>query len=454
MWPQRLSPALALCVCSAAFAAPPSMNDYAQGVVVEPDDGAPLLELSLPDPVYQAAARDDLRDLRVFNADGVAVPHAFCVAPDASAGVVTEQSLPIFELKDGRSADEDNTSIEVQTAGGTQVNVRETASQTVPAATGRMHIIDARQSEEPLRAVQFDWASPDDASQVSVRVEASEDLDRWRSLVPASTLLRVGEGDQVLRRERIELPPGTYKYLRVQRVDGGPPLTLRTALGERVAAPVDIEPVWFMPTRLADDETKVLNFETARSAPVRFARVRPQADNSSLSITLQSRAGDSSSWIHRWSGETYIVVTGATRRESPPARFEATTDRYWRLTLPKDAEASAPPTVEFGYYPLRLRFLAQGPAPFTLAFGSRRAEPANPASCDGLLADVSAEERQAMVGTATLGEFKTLGGPAALEAPPKKTPMGTLVLWGVLVVGVGLLVGMALALLKRVRPEG
>jgi hypothetical protein len=45
----------------------------------------------------------------------------------------------------------------------------------------------------------------------------------------------------------------------------------------------------------------------------------------------------------------------------------------------------------------------------------------------------------------------SLGGDDALKPLPQKTPVKVVVLWAVLVLGVALLVGMALSLLKRVR---
>lgn len=431
----------------AALAAPPNMNDYAQGVVVEAHSQLPMLEVTLPDPVYQTLTRADLRDLRVFNANGDAVAHAFCASPETGEAQATGRSLPIFELKDAKRDEGASTRIEVQTSDGTQVNVRD--AQGAAVLTGSTHIIDAREIEQPLRAITFDWRSPDEASQIRVRIEASEDLDRWESLVAATTLLRAGDAGQ-LRRERIELPLRTYEYLRVQRVDGGPPLILNGVIAEAVTPAAEVEPLWFMPNALVSDERHVLLFDTLRAASVRFARIRQSIDNSAMNVSLQSRADESSPWRERFSGESYLIVKEGERRESPVARFEPTTDRYWRVLAPKDAPTL--PTLELGYRPTHLRFLAQGPAPYTVAFGSRRAELANPASCDGLLKDVSAQDRRDMIAEGYAGEFKTLGGDAAMKPTPTKTPVRVMVLWGVLVVGVGLLIAMALSLLKRVRP--
>lgn len=440
-------------VACPAVAAPPSKDDYAQGAVIAPHAAAPIVELTAPDYVYRIVTRADLRDLRVFNADGAPVPHALCAAPETSAPLVKEHSAPVFELRTAPRASE-GARIEVQTPAGAQVRMQESGAPDDAAARGGAHIIDVREIDQPLRAIQFDWASPDGASQASVRIEASDDLDRWERIVGSSTLLRAQAGTQTLRRERIETPLRAYKYLRVQRVDGGPPLVVRSVTAESVAPVVDVEPTWFLPNALVSAEPHILLFDTARAAPVGFARIRMTQANSAMRVILQSRAGENSPWRDRWSGEAYMVATGAQRRESPPARFAATADRYWRLLTPQDAAAAPRPIVEFGYRPLRVRFLTQGPGPYVLAYGSRRAELATPASCDGLLADVSAEERRRMIADAQLGAFQTLGGAAALKPPPKKTPARVIVLWSVLIAGVGLLVAMALSLLKRVRPTG
>jgi hypothetical protein len=288
-------------------------------------------------------------------------------------------------------------------------------------------------------------------SEVKVRIETSDDLDRWQTVVPTSTLLLAQQGEQELRRERIELPLREYEYLRVHRIDDGPPLIVNSVTAEEVSEAEEIEPMWFTATRLASQEADVLAFDAEHTAPVTYARVRLSQENSTASVSLQSRPDDKSPWRNRWSGESYVIVSDTVRRESPPARFPATSDRYWRLQILKDPQVYQDSALELGYRPAKLRFLAQGPGPFTVAFGSRRAEVAQPAVCDGLLADVSAAERENMIEQGYAGQVVSLGGPDALKIPPKKTPTKVVILWAVLVVGVGLLVAMALSLLKRVR---
>ena len=439
-----------LLAASRALGASPTLDDYSQGIAIVAPGGLPLVEATLPDAVYQGVTRADLGDVRVFNAEGQPVPHAFCSSPAAAEPTTTKQALRVFRLREATPAIVGGSRVEVQTAGGTQVNVVEAGSAQPFPANGRIHIIDARDSDEPVRAIQFEWQSPDGASQVQVSIEASDDLDRWHVLVPASTLLLATRGDQQLRRERIALPPQQYKYLRVQRTDGGPPLAINSVIAERVAAAVEIEPFWFMATTLVTDDIQVLFFDTARRAPVNYARLRLPQENSSVRVTLHSRDDGKAPWTERWSGEAYRIVTDTERRESPPAQFAATSDRYWRLRIAKDPQLYRATLLELGYRPARLRFLSQGSGPFTLAFGSRRAELSAASGCDALLADVGSEERARLVGEGVAQGARVLGGDNALRPVPRQTPVRLVVLWTVLIVGVGLLVVMALVLLKRV----
>jgi hypothetical protein len=436
----------------AGMAASPSTSDYASGILVQGASTQPLIETLLPDEVYRGVTRADLGDLRVFNAAGFPVPHAFCSAPESTTPLVTERSLPVFVLRGRDRVVLGSGRVNVETASGTRVDVQESSRAAPEVVQGLIHIIDARAADS-LQAIRFDWRSPDQASEVRVRIEASNDLDRWQTVVSASTLLLAQQDGQELRRERIELPVREYGYLRVQRIDEGPPLIINSATAEVLAEGEQLEPLWFSATRIASDDADVLDFDAEHLAPVTYARVRLTQQNSRASITLQSRPDAQSPWRDRWTGESYVIVSETVRRESPPARIAATADRYWRIKILKDPQVYQDSALELGYLPARLRFLAQGAGPFTVAFGSRRAEPAQPARCDGLLADVSAAERERMIEPGRLGELVSLGGADALRAPPRKTPVKVVVLWAVLVVGVAVLVGMALSLLKRVRPS-
>jgi hypothetical protein len=313
------------------------------------------------------------------------------------------------------------------------------------------HVIDARGISDQLRSIEFDWTSPDGASQARVRIESSSDLDKWSTVVNATTLLRVSQGNQQLQRKVAALTPARYDYLRVVRTDGGPPLQIAEVIGEHVSVANEIEPVWFNATPIASRDAGELLFDAARVAPITYARLVLPVDNSSVRVRIESRSDEKAQWRQRWSGEVYSISNNSERRVSPPAQLDVDFDRYWRVVYAKPSQALDPsPTLELGYRPAKLRFLAQGAGPYTLAFGSRRTDTGVAQACEGLLSDLSNRDMEQMIGEATLGGLQTLGGDAALRPLPAKTPVRLIALWGVLIAGAGLLIAMAVALLKRV----
>src|SRR5678815_2039490 len=175
---RNLTAACVLLASSSAFGAAPTLQDYAQGIDISAPESLPLVEATLPDAVYQGATSADLTDVRGLNADGLPVPHAFCAEPATTEPTVTEEQLPVFELHDAATNASDGARVELQTGGGMQLNLVVEPEPGQPAvANGRIHIIDAHAQEVPVRAIKFDWQSPDGASQAQVRIEASDDLD-------------------------------------------------------------------------------------------------------------------------------------------------------------------------------------------------------------------------------------------------------------------------------------
>ncbi len=379
-------------------AAPPSKNDYPSGMPVRASYAQPMIEIVLPDDVYRVVTRADLGDLRVFNADGMPVPHAFCAAPSSAAPQVTEKALQVFVLRGRDQIYTDGSRVAVETPSGTRVNVEESAAPAPEVVSGLIHIIDARDTQ-PLRAIRFDWRSPDGASEVKVRIEASDDLDQWQTIVPRKHVVTGAAGRSGIASRahrvadsRVQVPARAASR---QRPAADPQFghgragrrrrRNRTYVVQRASRGVQgsgccctsMHSIW-------------------RQSPMRACGWLSK--NSTVSVSLQSRPDEESPWRSRWTGESCCHRLGHRAAESPPAQFQATKRS---ILAPADPERSAgvpgQHASKLGYRPAKLRFLAQGPGPFTVAFGSRRAEPAQPAVCDGLLANMSAADRERMI---------------------------------------------------------
>jgi hypothetical protein len=453
-----LALSLAVAAGVAAAARAPTPKDFAYGLLVESEAGKPANELTLPDEVYGGATRADLGDLRVFNAGGIVVPHALCPLPEVSLPTLREQALPVFPLRrppplgaqgDGR--------VTVQTPGGTSVQVIERGPPPAlaPSAAGAADgfVVDASAVDGSLRALRLSWSTPDGASEAQVRVEASEDLNAWRTVVAGTTLLHVAADGRALDRNHVDLPESRYRYLRLVR-SSGPAVAIGAVTADVVQPPAPAEPRWFAAMPMADEDG-AFRFDAGRLAPVHAARVVLATPNMALRIALDSRGGPDLPWRERWSGEV-SSVDGGNAAQTPP--FPGASDRLWRVRVLRGAESlgGGRPTLRLGYHPARLRFLAQGDGPYTVGYGSARVAPAEAVACDGLLPNLSPPERAALIGAAaaTPAPAAAFGGPDALIPPAPPTPVRQIVLWAVLLLGTAALVAMALSLLKRLREGG
>jgi len=459
---------LAIALPALAWAANPAPGDFASGYKLAPQTPSPVQELELPDALYGGVLRTDLGDLRVFNASGLVVPHALCppFVPPVPMPIASEQPLMIFPLAAAKARSEEGRGeVHVKTADGTEVEVIE-PGKSAPASirpnaldSTSAYVIDAGAARSSLQALRLNWRSADGASEVQVRVEASDDLDAWTPLVSQTTLLRSVGPDGSLERARIALPSSGSRYLRIERSDGGPPPHIDSVIGETTILPQrpQAQPriVSAMAMPAPPEEHGSFWFDSRRLAPVETAFVELPMSNMALQMALDSRASAKLPWQQRWSGEVSSVTT-ADKPEPGVLRFGQTQDRYWRLRVLQGLETlgDGRPALRLGYAPARLRFLTQGSAPFMLAFGSARIAPATPMACDQLFGNLAPADRKVGLATMEPGLPSTFGGDAALTPlppPPEPKPVRQIVLWAILIVGALVLAAMAMSLLRRLR---
>src|SRR4029078_8395780 len=132
----------------------------------------------------------DIGDLRVFNADGAPVPYAFMPRPAPVVTPAPRRALALFPLTvDTTAPNEGDVAINVRRdATGTTVDVR--ARDGAPRSGSRVvaYLIDNGEDTPSLAALVLPMA---DAASVNarVRLDASDDLDRWRTIVTDAPLL-------------------------------------------------------------------------------------------------------------------------------------------------------------------------------------------------------------------------------------------------------------------------
>jgi hypothetical protein len=149
-------------------------------------------------------------------------------------------------------------------------------------------------------------------------------------------------------------------------------------------------------------------------------------------------------------GQFYRVRHAGVEFKSPPIEIDFVPTRYISLAVdPRTDAIFDDVSFEVEYAPEQLLFLTRGEGSYTLAFGSYKAAP--PAfDADKLLAFMpdAAREQLPVQSVRVVGAVALAGDGARREPlPPHSYRMH--VLWGVLIVGAGLLVTLALRLLRR-----
>jgi hypothetical protein len=409
-------------------------RDFARGIEVRTDAGGAIFRVMLPRDVYLVSTQPGLDDFRVFNARGTPVPTSIRQVAPAAPGKDEFVSVPVFRLYT-RAATGLGTAAHVKI--DSQGAVVEVSGDAASGETLTSYLLDASALDEALGGIALDWQAPADASFLGhVRVEGSDDLNRWRTLQSSAAIAQMRQGSFTISQGDIELSGARANYLRVWW-----PTELRAATlvaarvrPQRSAPPV--EPRWELLTPISGPPG-IASYDTGGRFPVERVDVEFADATDAASVTIRSRGDVSEDLRVRHSGLFYSLAESDTRLTSTPAAVARTVDRYWTLETERDGGwGGRPPRLKVGWYPQELLFVARGDGPYTLAYGSGRVG-RDDAPIDAVLANLDDESRQ-RIREATLGAPYDLGGRAVLAAPPswRREMLWAVLIGAVLVLGV------------------
>lgn len=406
--------------------------------------------LTLDPAMYRSAQDATVGDLQVFDARGVAVPTAVMPEDAAADPVAAALAVPWFPLPAPEA--EGGARWELISETDAQGRLRRVETRGLEESVTRRPdgaaLVDVSAVDKPLLALELAWPDSRAPVDTAYRVEASDDLERWRTVRERGRLLDLThQGHRIIRRQ-LMLGGVSAPYLRLRPTDGEAPLELDEV--RAVPMPVRAERPWQW---LALDGQRQAEGSVDYRLDGRFPVVRADVELvSGTGIgrwTLWSRDDEGDDWRRRsgpWVGYRLDDESGEVR--SPPREIAGPVrDRHWRLTTEGEA-AGATPILRLGYRPERVVFLAQGEAPFSLAAGSVRARRAE-APVATVLASLREQRGEAWrPAMAAAGAARELAGERALRPARDWT---TWLLWAVLGGGAALVAGLALGLLRQAR---
>ncbi|HDR8861859.1 TPA: DUF3999 domain-containing protein, partial [Burkholderia territorii] len=278
----------------------------------------------------------------------------------------------------------------------------------------------------------------DDSYQGRVAVEASDDLRNWRSL-GSTQLLKVGRGGDMLVQDRIALEGTGPRYLRLDWLDGAPSIaSIETETRPHDARTADSAAVprqWREAAHVrAGSAPGEYLFDTDGAYPVDRVRIDLPQPNTVARATLQSRPDAQTPWRDVAGAVLFRLQGKGGEQRNPPLAFAPNPDRAWRIVVDmrNGGLGGGQPSVTVGWHPAALTFVARGTPPFTLGVGNASL-PSSAVGRDALLVGMAPEVRPARVGAA----LPVSAAPA--EAATDHDAIRRYVLWGALVVAVGVL---------------
>jgi hypothetical protein len=412
-----------------------SPKEFAYGQFAIPSREAAAYRFALPLTVYQNTFREELADLRVFNAEGVVIPFSLSRPAVQSKASKAPVPLPLFPLREGARVLIDGVQLTINSA-GSAVNLQ-TQNGATRAGAVRQYLLDARMLDAPVSALQLRWA--DAASEYTGRlsVEVSDDLAAWRSLVAAAPIANLRANGQTLVENRVEFAPAKAKFWRLSWLGAAPDFELTEILAQPSAGPAESERDTLDVIGVRDPTNmQEYTFDLHAHPPVSHINVLLPEANTVVDIELSSRAAPNNPWRPVMRSGFYRIKTSDVEQRNSSLEVSSNTDRYWRAHLVGTGNSTgAPLRLHVEWVPNELTFLAQGHPPFLLAYGN--------ASANRAETDLSHLPIALEIAPATLSPPQTLGGPTRLIAKLAPFPGSRVALWSVLLLAVALLAWMA-----------
>ncbi|MFN0040029.1 MAG: DUF3999 domain-containing protein [Burkholderiales bacterium] len=426
-----------------------SPEDFAHGLPIEITAGEALHRVALPATVYESSVYSDLRDMRVFNAAGEVVPHAF-----RPVERIVQQPIPVllpmYSLRGPADANADDLELSFEKTAG-QVSVRLKSSDAKPARPVLLgYLIDLGAMRSPLAGVQVDWRTSVDRLSF-VRIEASDDLRTWRTLVADAPLGSLGQSGQRLERKAIEFRTHRENYLRLMWSDPSQAIELKSVAGLFPEATVQPQRDWKEVTAtVADDKRGEFVFDLGGHFPLDRLEFRLPAENTVAPVTLYSRDKPEEKWSLVASTVVYRLNQEGRELLSPPIAVEGRSYRHWMVSVHPSSGGVGARTLSIraGWTPRELVFAARGPGPFLLTYGSAGMTPG--ALAIDTLVPGWRTDQEMKTAVATTGTPRAIAG----ESARSRIDLKKWALWAALFTGVAVLAFMAWKLTRQINQPG
>lgn len=365
--------AVLLVECAFAQSDIPAEDEYAYRFPLHIEQPAEFLEAELPLEVYRSVSDSSLRDLGVYNADGRAVPRV--IEHPESGSEHVESGTPLGMVPLYGEIEETQRRLrmlmQLDDAGTTLQFDSDLAQPGDPTLELRAVIVDLRDHDSELDALDLYWTHHEAGFIGGVTVADSDDLAQWRQLASGTLADLEFEGTRIEQR-RVEIGRAPRDFLRItwQEMPSGWHLgsvngIRRESAPERARQWISLDPIE------RGENGRSFVFDVGGYPPVDRIDLELPGENVVIRASLDLRHDPDSGWRRAFEGIFYDVVRSGLALRNEPGSVSRGPASQWRVNI-HSGQVDGNLRLRLGWRPDRLLFLSQGGAPFTLATGRTR----------------------------------------------------------------------------------
>lgn len=328
----------------------------------------------LPARVYAGIEQRDLGDLRVLNAAGEPVPHAFLPREPSDPAPLVAAPARLFPLYGTGAQGLEGVKLDVvRGASGTVIRLSESPKKPQVGRKLLGYLVEIGKDEAPIEALVLEWHAASSVN-AAVRVEGSDDLARWRTLAQDAPILALQHAGERLERRRVELRGARARFLRLSFTQVPADFELRALRPERRAERTEPVREWIRLAAAPSGEPGEYRFEARGRFPADRARLVLPQQNTVARVQILSRDDGEQPWRSRAWTTAYRLQRDGTAVTNPDVSVPQGTDRQWLVRVDQRGGGlgAGELGLELGWIPHELVFAARGAGPFALAFGSAR----------------------------------------------------------------------------------
>ncbi|WP_312688956.1 DUF3999 domain-containing protein [Kosakonia sp.] len=433
---------------------PDAPQDYAWGAALDLPEPASWYRVDLPIEVYTGSTHPDLRDVRVFNHDGERVPFTLETqqTPVAEPAPIPLRIFPL-DTSPVETASEGQSVVRLHSANGVDIRIEGETAKTV----GQSYLLalpETMPENFTLAQLKLVWNEPVKNWQGKVSLFFSSNMRDWELLQQDAPVMALSSGNDRLKLDQItvnqSMSSDGVRYLLMVFDSPQLPVTItqvNATLGS-VATPREQVQMAAEAQRISATEAQ---YQWRQPQPLSALSVTLDGEGVlPVEIALRSAANDP------WQPLTKTVLWQLNGQSSAALPVSGQLVQAVRITTLDARLPAALPQVNGSRDRQTVLFNAQGKGPFMLTWGNRAAEPAA-VTIDQLIPQALRKQiDMTAIPQVQVMARETLGGEMRLTATSPAERQGmwqTVLVWGVLVLGVAALAWMALRIWREAKPR-